>query len=386
VGLELAAALYAEVIRHLVRVPDAAALLGEGSEVLGYDDARSQDHAWGSRLIIFVDHDEVGLVRRAVDAGLPETFHGHQVRFYAWQSRTVRHHVEVVTVADWLREQLGALPDELQPAHWLGLPQQRLLQVTAGAVFHDDTGQLSEARRALAWYPRDVWLWLMASQWRIIADQEPLPGRTNEAGDQRGTRLALASLARSAMQMCFLQERCYWPYTKWFSMAFSELDAAQSLATDLDQLLGSDDSAQGIAALVTVLEHLAGRHNNLQIGRALDPNCRPFETSSGCSLARVPWDSILDGPPSGRASDLSGEVQGNECLLPSRATWLSYLGDDFEAFVQRSSTRGCSHCPVSHTGRRCAAGAGKFHVHGIGMRVSRASRGERQIQTNSARE
>ena len=137
------------------------------------------------RLIIFVDDDEVALVRRAVDAGLPETYRGHQVRFFAWQSRTVRHHVEVVTVADWLREQLGALPDELQPAHWLGIPQQRLLQVTAGAVFHDDPGSNLQARRALAWYPRDVWLWLMASQWRIIADQEPLPGRTSEAGDQR---------------------------------------------------------------------------------------------------------------------------------------------------------------------------------------------------------
>jgi hypothetical protein len=109
VGLELAAGFYAEVIRHLVRVPHAAALLGEGSEVLGYDDARSEDHVWGPRLIIFVDHDEVGLVRRAVDAGLPETYRGHQVRFYAWQNRTVRHHVEVVTVADWLREQLGAV-------------------------------------------------------------------------------------------------------------------------------------------------------------------------------------------------------------------------------------------------------------------------------------
>jgi hypothetical protein len=284
VGLELAAGFYAEVIRHLVRVPHAAALLGEGSEVLGYHDARSEDHVWGPRLIIFVDHDEVGLVRRAVDAGLPETYHGHQVRFYAWQNRTVRHHVEVVTVADWLREQLGALPDKLQPAHWLGLPQQRLLQVTAGAVFHDDAGQLSEARRALAWYPHDVWLWLMASQWRIIADQEPLPGRTSEAGDQRGTRLALTSLARSAMQLCFFQERHYWPYTKWFSMAFSELDAAQELGTDLDRLLGSNNPAQGIAALVTVLEHLASRQNNLQIAPPLDPTCRPFKVGINQAL------------------------------------------------------------------------------------------------------
>jgi hypothetical protein len=72
-----------------------------GSEVLGYDDARSADHAWGPRLIIFVDHEEVGLVRRAIDAGLPQAYRGHQIRFFAWQDRTVRHHVEVVTVADW---------------------------------------------------------------------------------------------------------------------------------------------------------------------------------------------------------------------------------------------------------------------------------------------
>ena len=147
-GLELAAGFYAEVVCHLVGVPHAAALLGEGSEVLGYEAARSAEHAWGPRLIIFVDHDDVSLVRRVIDDGLPEAYRGHQVRFFAWQDRTVRHHVEVITVADWLREQLGALPEKLHPVHWLGLPQQRLLQVTAGAVFHDDAGQLSEARRA----------------------------------------------------------------------------------------------------------------------------------------------------------------------------------------------------------------------------------------------
>jgi hypothetical protein len=41
--------------------------------------------------------------------------------------------------------------------------------------------------------------------------------------------------------------------------------------------LGSTNPAQGIAGLVTVLEHLAGRQNNLRIAPALDPNCRPFE-------------------------------------------------------------------------------------------------------------
>ena len=56
---------------------------------------------------------------------------------------------------------------------WLSTPQQRLLEVTAGAVFHDDEGELTATREALAWYPDELWLWLLACQWRRI-DQEGL--------------------------------------------------------------------------------------------------------------------------------------------------------------------------------------------------------------------
>lgn len=48
-GIELAALFYAEVVRPiLMDIPHSAALLGEGSEVLGFDSVRSHDHAWGS--------------------------------------------------------------------------------------------------------------------------------------------------------------------------------------------------------------------------------------------------------------------------------------------------------------------------------------------------
>jgi hypothetical protein len=49
-------------------------------------------------------------------------------------------------------------------AAWLGLAQQRLLYVTRGAVFRDDDGELTRLRSELAWYPTDVWRWLLASQ------------------------------------------------------------------------------------------------------------------------------------------------------------------------------------------------------------------------------
>jgi hypothetical protein len=37
---------------------------------------------------------------------------------------------------------------------------QRLCAMTAGAVFHDDL-DLKQVRRRLAYYPRDLWLYLM---------------------------------------------------------------------------------------------------------------------------------------------------------------------------------------------------------------------------------
>ena len=54
-GLELARQFYAEVVRPLLEqgapgLRYSAALLGPGSEVLGFDSARSTDHDWGPRL------------------------------------------------------------------------------------------------------------------------------------------------------------------------------------------------------------------------------------------------------------------------------------------------------------------------------------------------
>jgi Domain of unknown function (DUF4037) len=165
-GLELSRRFYTEVVRGLVKPPHAACLLGEGSEVLGYDQPRSADHAWGPRLQIFVAAPQVEAVEDAIVQALPARFQGWPVRFFKLQTGTVTHHVEVTTLENWLCAQLGFDPRlELTTASWLALSQQRLLQVTAGAVFHDDAGDLTSVRRLLAWYPRDVWLWLLESQW-----------------------------------------------------------------------------------------------------------------------------------------------------------------------------------------------------------------------------
>ena len=58
-GLDLARDFYADVVRPLLQeefpgLDYAAALLGPGSDVAGYDTERSTDHDWGPRLQVFL--------------------------------------------------------------------------------------------------------------------------------------------------------------------------------------------------------------------------------------------------------------------------------------------------------------------------------------------
>jgi hypothetical protein len=66
-------------------VPHSAALLGPGSDVLGFDTPRSSDHDWGPRLLLFLHPDErAGHGQRLHDRlayELPTTFAGYSTHF-----------------------------------------------------------------------------------------------------------------------------------------------------------------------------------------------------------------------------------------------------------------------------------------------------------------
>jgi uncharacterized protein DUF4037 len=278
-GLELARAFYEEVVGPLAAdVPHSAALLGYGSDVLGFDTERSTDHGWGPRLQLFVRGPEREQVAAAVAAGLPESFRGRPVR-YGWDDVPVAHHVEVAPLGEWLEEHLGVDPrGGLSTRDWLAIPQQLLLEATAGAVFHDGLGELGPVRETLAWYPHDVWLWLLACRWRRIDQEEPFPGRAAEVGDELGSRVLSARLVRDVMRLCFLLERRYAPYSKWLGTAFRRLAAWNEVGAALDATLAAHDFAAREAAFVEAVEAVARRHNALGVTDPVEPTARRFHS------------------------------------------------------------------------------------------------------------
>jgi hypothetical protein len=299
-GRELSRAFYDEVVRPLLdRTRHSAALLGTGSDVLGFDNERSTDHHWGPRMHVFVERGGADRVRDAVDVGLPDDFRGWPVR-YGWDDVPVTSHVVVTTLDEWLPAHLGFDPRRgVSTTEWLTLPQQVLLEVTSGAVFHDGLDELEPVRGTLAWYPADVWLWLLACQWRRIDQEEPFVGRTAEVGDELGSRVLAVRLAREAIRLCFLQERRYAPYSKWLGAAFHRLEAQETLGEPLRALVAATDYETREARLVEVVQGLAARHNALGVTASVDESVglfheRPFRVLGSARFVDACLEQVSD--------------------------------------------------------------------------------------------
>jgi hypothetical protein len=233
-----------ELLPKLQGIPHAAARIGRGSEVLGFDTDRSRDHDWGPFVQIFVpDPDSAP--------------------------------VQAFRPGDWLRGHLGFDPlAGVTTFDWLATSSQGLAEVTAGAVFRDDIGDLTRARAELAWYPDDIWRYLLACQWKRLSQEEAFVGRAAEVGDELGSAVVAARLVRDVMRLCFLMSRRYAPYSKWFGSAFAQLPCAATLSPVLRGAFGPDREQH----LAAAYRFVATRHNDLGLTEPIDPATRPYHT------------------------------------------------------------------------------------------------------------
>jgi len=261
-GAELAALYYAEAVRplldrHRPGLPHAAGRLGAGSDVLGLDDDVSRDHDWGLRLTLLVPAADVGPVDAVLAAELPAEVAGHPVRFATTGDPLARHRVEVTTVDAFARAHLGlAAASPWDALDWLSLTGQAVLEVTAGTVLADATGELTRLRERLAWYPEEVWRHVVACDWVRLQQELPFVGRAGERGDDLGSRLLAARLARVAVHLGFLLERRWPPYAKWTGTAFDRLPRAGAVGPLLAAALRARRWPEREAALVAALEDL----------------------------------------------------------------------------------------------------------------------------------
>jgi hypothetical protein len=265
-GRELSRRFYFEAVRPLLPsdLPHSAALIGAGSEVLGFDTPMSMDHDWGARVQLFVGEEIPRLEMEAIAAKMPARF----LDFPAW--------IQISPLRNFLFDTLGFDPRVgIAPADWLSVPEQKWLSLTAGEVFHDALG-LGPLRERLHYYPVDVWLYQMAAVWSRIGEEEHLVGRAGYAGDELGASLIAARLVRDMMRLAFLFERQYAPYPKWFGSAFNRLTCATELRPKLEAVLKADGWQDRDARLVEAYRVVARLQNATGVTPVRDPEPAPF--------------------------------------------------------------------------------------------------------------
>lgn len=295
-GLDLSQVFYEEAVKPLLEseFPNlvySAGHLGSGSDVLGFDTEQSMDHDWGPKLLIFLGEKNYEKYHESLNPflghNLPTEIRGFPINFgyhddgtivmQLSDDRPLNHGVEIVTIRDFFERYLTVNPlEKMNPIDWVALPEQRLRSIVSGRVFHDGLGQWQSILEKLSYYPNDVWLYLLSTQWQRIAQEEPFMGRCGQVGDELGSRVVGSRLVYDIMKLCFLMEKQYAPYIKWFGTAFSQLKSAGILTPILERVFEATSWEDRQEHLVRAYEIATGMHNDLGITEPMKAKVRNF--------------------------------------------------------------------------------------------------------------
>lgn len=297
-GLDLCESFFKEIAKPILdrefpTLKYSAALIGYGSDVIGLDTEVSMDHMWGPRFNLYLEHEDFHEVHKRISTlfskEFPYEYYGYTTNFsqpdpqdsgvrhpVKKKEGSISHLVEFHTLASFFGNYLGYKPEEdITESQWLTFPEHRLLAVTAGRVFHDELG-LQSIRDKLAFYPDDIWFYLMSSQWAMISEEEAFVGRCGHVDDDLGSRIITHRIINHLMRLCFLMERRYAPYSKWFGSAFKTLDISQKLLPVLENVSLASCWEQRQKYLSEAYLIVAEKHNSIGITPYIKPDIKSY--------------------------------------------------------------------------------------------------------------
>lgn len=288
-GLQLSQMYYEKIVKKILdnffpKISYSAGLTDYGSDVLGFDTPISRDHQWWPRLSIFLskkDYAKYGKkINEILSEQLPHEFHGYPTNFSGKvsdgiqrlqksTSGKVNHLIRIHTVEKFFKEHLAWDSKKvISSQDRLLFPQQRLSILKKGKIFHDGL-KLQVIKNKFQYYPQDIWLYMMACEWDKIWSEEAFIWRCGDIKDEVGGRIIAARLIQSIMNLCFLMEKEYAPYSKWFGTAFSKLKCAKKFLPIFEKALKSVDWKEREKYLAQAYELLAKQHNALKITKPL---------------------------------------------------------------------------------------------------------------------
>jgi len=277
-GLELNKGFYLDIVKPLLdkKYPDliySAALMGYGSDVLGYDTEVSMDHNWGPRLQLFLDnYDIYNELNEYLCYELPFQYKNfstnyseinyHGILFMEHtEKHPVNHLIKISTFEDFLKWYSINKITKFTYHDWLSFSDQKLLEVTSGLVFYDGLNKINNTREELKFYPPDICKLRMAVLWGYIWNKKRFIKRSMEINDFIGLKINVDLIVKHIIKILFYTEEKYIPYSKWLGHAFKELIIYNEVNEILINLLKENIIGRIDEYLTILIEKVIGINN-----------------------------------------------------------------------------------------------------------------------------
>jgi len=214
----------------------ACGFFGYGSECLGMDDEHSQDHHFGLRInmltpekLIKGKKDEI---LNKFSEELPATYQGFSLR----SGHVAGVGITPESLEGFLSRTIGIISSPKTAVDWLKIPEEDIMHVINGEVWHDPKKQFSGIRSVLQeYYPDPVWKRRIAHWCRYFSGMGLYAMK--RAVLRENWVYATTAFGRTvkwALELAFLLNRTYFPYDKWLYPFF---DTLPCLAPQMDPLL-----------------------------------------------------------------------------------------------------------------------------------------------------
>ncbi len=362
-GLELCEGFFNSCAKGIIEkqfphLKYTAGFIGYGSDVLGYDDIVSTDHMWGPRFYLFLRKEDIAqkdAVFQTLSENLPYTYEGYSVNFTEpdLNDNGVRHPmfisegkvnplVFIQTFESYLLEQLGISDlSNIKPFEWLAFSEHRLLSLVSGKFFVDGLN-CAETLSKIQYYPEEVKLYLIASNWDILASEQAFIKRCGECGDEIGSRIISSRIAERLMRLCFLYKDTYAPYSKWFGTAFDKLCIDKRVMSSIQSALSADCLEEREDRIVEAQALVADMHNASRLTDYVDYH---IEKYFGRNIKVIFAEKFAQAT----VKRLKNTVFDNVPLLGtlSQIGGLSSFADDKEYYTQIAKLYENVHCSQS---------------------------------------
>jgi hypothetical protein len=230
--IEVSRGFFTEVVRPILErafpeetAQGALGLFGLGSEAYGMDDELSRDHHWGVRIDGLMP-DTVAPARResmlqTVQANLPATYRGYSLR----EGHLAGAGLTLDSLQAFLRRSIGLDHTPQTHTEWLQIPEEDILHVINGEVWHDPSGRFTAIRQAFErYYPDEVHRRRLAHWCRYLSGMGTYAlKRALLRGNEFYAATAFGKAIRWGVQIAFLLDRRYFPYDKWLIVYLQRL-------------------------------------------------------------------------------------------------------------------------------------------------------------------